>query len=132
MSLRSRSTLLYAMAACVGGCSSPRRTAEKTLERIGPSHVREEAAVLYKNLFAAASASFFNLKVDDCPATFRVFNPHHVVAYRDGFSLALERGSSGESGLYVVPAQMDVSPNPGRRARFDRIADGIYWYSFEP
>jgi hypothetical protein len=87
--------------------------------------MRKEAAVLYKNVFAAAApTSFRTLKVDECPATFRMFNPQHVVAYRDGFGLALQRGPSGESGLYVVPAQMDVAPNPGRRARFERIAEG--------
>jgi hypothetical protein len=133
MSLPFRFTLPCAIAACLGACSSPRRTAEETLDRAGPDRLRKDAALLYKNVFAAAaSTSFRTLKVDDCPATFRMFNPQHVVAYRDGFGLALQRGPSGESGLYVVPDQMDVAPNPGRRARFERIADGIYWYSFEP
>ena len=132
MSPPFRFTSLCALAALCGACSSPRRTAEKTLERVGPDRVRQEAAVFYKDMFAAASASFYNLKLNECPATFRMFNPQHVVAYRDGFSLALDHGPSGESGLYIVPAQMDVSPNPGRRARFDRITDGIYWYYFEP
>ena len=132
MPLHFRFILLCGVAICVVACNSPRRSAEKTLRQVGPERVREEAAVLSKNLFAAASTSFFNLKVEECPTTFRRFNPNHVVAYRDGFSLALERGPSGESGLYVVPAQMEVSPNPGRRARFQRIVDGIYWYSFEP
>ncbi len=100
--------------------------------KVGPERLRIEAALLYKNLYAAASTSFFTIKLTDCPATFRAFNPQHVVAYRDGFSLALERGPQGESGLYVVPSEMDVAPNPGRRAKFERIAEGIYWYSFEP
>ena len=132
MSLRFQFILWCALAAGIGGCSSPRRTAEKTLEQVGADRLRTEAAVLYKNLFAGVSTSFYTIKVKDCPATFRMFQPQHVVAYRDGFSLALVRGATGESGIHVVPAQMDVSPSAGRRVRFEKIADGIYWYSFKP
>ena len=128
---RFQSMLLCALAASFSSCSSsPRKTAEKKLKRIGAERVRAEAAVFYKNMFAGVSTTFVTIKTEDCPATFRMFNPQYVVGYRDGFSLALERGPSGESGLHIVPSQMDVLPSSGQGARFERIADGIYWYSF--
>ena len=58
--------------------------------------------------------------------------PLDVGAYRDGFSLTMSRKGNGEAGIYVVPKYMEVAPNPGRLAHFERISDGIYWYTFEP
>src|SRR5436190_6379629 len=112
---RFQSMSLCALAASFSSCSSsPRKTAERTLERIGADRVRAEAAVFYKDMFAGVSTTFVAIKAEDCPATFRVFNPQYVIGYRDGFSLALQRGPSGESGLHIVPAQMDVLPSSGR------------------
>jgi hypothetical protein len=123
--------ILSLLAFIASGCSV-RRKAEKTLARTNHALLREEAAVLYKQTFAGTAPSFSAIKPDDWPATFRAFTPRHVGAFKDGFSLALKLEGGVESGLYIVPKFMDVKPNPGRRAKFEKLGDGIYWYSFEP
>lgn len=93
--------------------------------------LREEAALIYKNLFAGGAPAYATIKRDDWPALFRVFEPENVGVYRDGFALALVRSRDRESGLYVIPAHMEVEPRGTPRTRFERIDEGIYWYSFD-
>jgi hypothetical protein len=92
--------------------------------------LRREAGVFNKNLFAGGEPLTSALKSSEYPPSFRVFVPLQVNAYRDGFSLRLEQGGGAEAGIYIVPEQMDVQPQSRGRAHFERIADGIYWYSF--
>ena len=131
MPFMRRLAVLSLLALLASGCS-PRRKAESMLKKVNHSNLREEAAVLYKQTFAGSSAPPFTaIKPDDWPANFRAFTPRHVGAFKDGFSLALKLEGGVESGIYVVPKFMDVQPNPGRRAKFEKLDDGIYWYSFE-
>ncbi len=130
MSFGFRCLLLSALVAMAPACSSRRSSAEEKLDAVGVDELRREAALLYKNVFASTAPSFVTVKPKDWPASFRAFAPKHVGAYRDGFSLALETDDAAEAGLYIVPQHMEVSPNPGRNAKFERIRDGIYWYSF--
>ena len=51
--------------------------------------------------------------------------------YRDGFALALTSDRGTESGIYVIPAHSDIEPRATIRTRFERMADGVYWYSFD-
>ncbi len=131
--MKSPSLVLILSALVVAGCArSPRDSAEQRLRKVDPARLRAEAAVLYKNLFASEAATYTVIKSSAWPATFRAIEPLQVGAYRDGFALATHRDAGVESGLYVLPAQMDVVPVSKGRARFDRVADGIYWYSFQP
>jgi hypothetical protein len=121
------------MALLTSACSpTPRQAAEAHLRSIGAERMRKESAVLYKNLFASTAPAFTVIKADAWPPSFRGFSPIQVGAYRDGFSLALQRTSGAESGVYVVPEGMELEPRSQGRAHFDRIAEGIYWYVFEP
>ena len=117
---------LFALA----GCAPPRRQAEGVLKRIGADNLREGAARLYKDFFASSAPDYTSVKSSEWPSVFSAFAPKQVGAYRDGFALALTLDGNTESGLYVIPAHMDVQPHANPRARFERIADGIYWYSF--
>ena len=36
-----------------------------------------------------------------------------------------------EAGIYVIPAHTDLQPRVTARWRYERLADGVYWYSFE-
>lgn len=114
----------------LAGCTSPRRRAEDVLRKVGPQALRSDAAVLYKNLFASTAPDYSAVKNTEWSAAFRAFAPKQVGAYRDGIALALDVDGDTESGIYVIPAGMDVSPRAKERNRFERIADGIYWYSF--
>lgn len=98
---------------------------------MGTMRLREEAALIYKDLFAGEAPAYASIKRDDWPGLFRAFEPENVGAYRDGFALALVRTRDRESGLYVIPAQMEVQPRATARTHFERIEEGIYWYSFD-
>ena len=52
--------------------------------------------------------------------------------YEARYRRRVERQGGFESGLYVIPDQMEIEPRSAGRAHFERIADGIYWYSFQP
>jgi len=125
------SLYLAALTLAVASCTPPERKARTLVQRVGAGTLRQQAAVLYKDVFAAPKTGLITIKRPDWPAAFASFEPLSVGAYRDGFALAIERDSERESGLYVTPAQMDVQPRPTHRTRFERIEDGIYWYVFE-
>lgn len=124
--------LLLTVLALAGCSPSPRKKVEERLRRTDLARLRLDAAILYKNMYASAGPSYSVIKPAGWPASFQTLQPMHVGAYRDGFTLAFEHNGQVESGLYVTPAQMDAQPHSTQRAQFERIADGVYWYSFQP
>lgn len=128
-----RLPLLLSTVLVLTGCSpAPREEAEKRLQKINVKRLRMDAAILYKNMYASAGPNYTVIKPSSWPASFRALEPKQVGAYRDGFTFAFKQNGEIESGIYVTPAQMDVQPHSTARAQFERIADGIYWYSFQP
>ena len=117
-------------ASLICGCADPRSRAEGTLRAVGAETLRKDAAVLYKQLFAGRGTDFIVVRASQWPASFKRFAPVRVGAYPDGLSLALNVDADSESGLYVVPLHMDHTPSGAARAKFHKLADGIYWYSF--
>lgn len=125
--------ILIAALLAVAGCSkSPRQAAEARLRQLDVTRLRLDAAVLYKNMHASAGPTYVVIKPTVWPESFKAIGPSQVGAYLDGFTLTFEQTGGRESGLYVIPAQTDMVPQATARAHFDRIVDGIYWYSFEP
>lgn len=102
----------------------------RMIEKVGAEALRGDAALLSKRLFAGHGTDFFDVRAKDWPASFQRFSPVRVGAYPDGISLALTAESATETGLYIVPATMDHQPSAAQGGRFERLADGIYWYSF--
>lgn len=131
MSLRLVLLLLFACA--LAGCGkSSREKAEERLRQSDVAALRQQAAVLYKNMHASAGPNYVVIKQSGWPPAFAAFGPTQVGAYLDGFTLAVEKSGGREAGIYVIPAQMDVVPRSSDRAHFEPIIDGIYWYSFQP
>lgn len=102
----------------------------KTLETVTAAQLRLDAALLHKRIFAGHGTDFVLVRAAEWPASFRSFAPMRVSAYPDGVGLTLAAKSDHESGLYIVPASMDHSPSASHGSKFQRLADGIYWYSF--
>ena len=119
------------LAALLPGCSDVQRTAEEKIALVGAPTLRNDAARLYKDVFAGRAPEFEEVREAAWPPSFRAFAPRHVGAYPDGISLALRRSRDRESGLYIVPLHMEHAPAPTARASFQRLSEGIYWYSFE-
>ena len=122
--------LAAALALAFAACSDPRDRAGRTLEKVGGEPLRRDAALLYKRLFAGHGANFVVVRSKDWPESFKRFAPIRVGAYPDGISLTLTMKSNAETGLYVLPATMEHQPSAAHGGKFERLADGIYWYSF--
>lgn len=86
--------------------------------------------MVYKDLFAATAPEVVVLRPAQWPASFHRFSPSQVVAYPDGFALAVQKSGDIESGIYVVPAAMDHRPSTTSRLSYAPLADGVFWYSF--
>lgn len=124
-------TAFLALALALCGCAkSPQERASETLKRVGADQLRRDGALLYKTVFAAPGLDFVVLKPKYWPASFLPFAPVRVGAYPDGISVAIESKDGREAGLYIVPATMDLQPSAAHGGRFERLAEGVYWYSF--
>ncbi len=123
---------MAAVLLALGGCDeTPRQRMQTQLGRADLARVRREAALTYKDLFAASGSGFIPLPLTKFPPSFRQFQPLRIVAHRDGFALTLVSTAATESGLYIVPAGMEHAPAASRRAHFERLREGFYWYAFE-
>jgi hypothetical protein len=122
--------ILFALSIAAAGCSDARRNALAKVREIGPERLRTEAALTYKNLFAGPGSGLFALKENQWPTSFARLEPEHVVAYPNGFSIALTRDGVTEAGVFVVPLHMEQRPSSSSRATFEQLAEGIFWYSF--
>ena len=111
-------------------CSDARDRAETVLARGNTAQVRRDAALLYKDLFAASGPGVTTLSAKDWPASFQPFKPLRVGAYRDGIALVLESKADAEAGLYIVPEGMNHAPASTHRAKFHPLREGIFWYAF--
>jgi len=128
-----RLVLLLLLACALAGCGrTPRARAEDRLRKVDVAALRQQAAVLYKNMHASAGPNYIVIKQNNWPPAFVAFGPTQVGAYLDGFTLGVEQSGGREEGIYVIPAQMEVVPRSSKRAHFEPITDGIYWYTFSP
>ena len=109
-------------------CTDPRKTAQAQIYEIGVPRLRYDAALLHKQLFAGPSTEYLTLKPSQWPPSFKLLSPQQVGASLDGFSLAISGEASSESGIHITPTGMSLAPK-ATHAKFEKIADGIYWYS---
>ena len=129
--MRTAGVLLLLVAALlVSSCGEEENSVESIITAVGPEQLRRDAAVLYKQAFAASNTRFAVISKSTWPASFRRFRPIRVGAYRDGFSLTLATTPQTESGIYVVPSGMELSPAQTTGTKFEKVADGIFRYSF--
>jgi hypothetical protein len=118
--------LVFLLAACRG----PRERAVERLNSVGPDRLRHDAALLYRELFNTRGMDFVVIRPMDWPPSFKAIAPIRIGAYPDGISLATYSRNDVESGLYIVPQSMDHEPGNVRGGHFEKVAEGIYWYSF--
>ena len=121
------------MSICLllSGCGA-RHGALKALKGIKEIQLRRDAAVFYKNIFAEHQKTMVPVNASYWSWTFKQLNPDRITAYPDGFALCFEVKGDSEEGIFVVPLGMDVEPKPTRTASYEKLSEGIYWYSFKP
>jgi hypothetical protein len=123
-----RGIMLAGLWLALGACTQPR---ERVTTQITPESAKElrlEAAKLYKQLRASPAPEYIPLKKNVWPAAFVRLSPERVGLYRDGVALAMEGNASTEKGVHIVPQGMEFSPPTGR-ARYEKLQEGIFWYS---
>jgi hypothetical protein len=116
----------------ISGCSDSREQAMKTVKRVTPEQLRLDAAKFYKDMYAGPRNTLVQLNKENWTRSFAELNPDRITAYVDGFAFRLESSGDSESGLYVVPLGMDIEPKQTDVASFEKISEGIFWYSFKP
>ena len=122
--------LLLLLAALLLSCGKQANSIESIVKEVGPEQLRRDAAVLYKQAFSSRHKRFVLIQKDTWPASFQRFEPIRVGAYQDGFSLTLATTPQLESGVYVVPWDMERVPAQTVGTHFEKLADGIFRYSF--
>lgn len=131
MSPRTTLLLIAACAFVSGACGGPRDRARSCLRHGGGERLRHDAAMIYKDIFSGhGRAGFVEIPAKNWPNSFRELRPLHVGAYIDGIAIAMHATAHGETGLYVVPQSMEHTPKAMEGTRFEKIAEGIYWFSF--
>ena len=103
-----------------------------SLNRYKPERLRKEVALYYKDAFAQHQMTSVSMPPNYWSEAFNALQPERITAYPDGFAFCLEINGDAESGLYIVPLGMDVAPKPTPWASFEKLSEGIYWYSFQP
>ena len=116
----------------LSGCSDARGRAKSTVKRVKAVQLRKDVAIFYKDIFAEHRKTITRVNQQYWSWSFTQLHPDHITAYPDGFAFCLESIGDAESGLYVVPLGMDHDPAPTKWASFEKISDGIFWYSFKP
>ena len=114
------------------GCADSRARARSALKRVDAGQLRKDAAIFYKNIFAEHRKTIATVNQQYWSHSFKRLEPQRITAYPDGFAFCLETLGDAESGLYIVPLGMDVEPKSTPWASFERLSEGIYWYSFKP
>ena len=127
-----RAILILLSALFLAGCDDVRTRAMKTVKRVKAAQLRKDVAKFYKDIFATNQKTIFTLRPEYWSLAFVELHPERITAYPDGFAFCLEKKGDAESGLYIVPLGMDHDPAPTPWASFEKLSEGIFWYSFKP
>ena len=128
----ARAIPILVSALLSAGCTDARGRAVKTVKRVTPEQLRKDAAHYYKDVFASRRKTMVTLNPQSCSWSFSELRAARIIAYPDGFAFCLETKGDTESGLYIVPLGMEHEPTPTRWASFEKLSEGIFWYSFKP
>ena len=127
-----RAFLIFIFALHFTGCGDARGRALRTMKRFKQDQLRREVALFYKDVFAQHQKMVVTLDSKYWSQAFADLRPERITAYPDGFAFRLESNGDAESGLYIVPLGMDLEPKPTPWASYEKLNEGIYWYSFKP
>ncbi len=112
----------------LASCSDPRASAKNRLKGLDTQALRFDAAKLYKQIYAAPGPDYFPIKQSQWPQTFSTLGPVSVSCHRDGISVVLTDDPTHETGLHIQPLGISTPPSAAS-IKFERIEEGIYWYS---
>ena len=127
-----RALPIFIFTLLLAACSDSRGRAMKTIKQMKQDQLRKDCALFYKNIFAEHRKTIAMVNQAYWSNSIAQLHPEKVTAYPDGFALCLESTGDSESGLYVIPLGMEVEPKATAWASYEKLSEGIFWYSFKP
>jgi hypothetical protein len=118
-------------ALALAACGGPRAEALSRLRKSDVNELRTDVARLHTQYFAAQTQTFFPLTPIAWPASTKRMKPIRLNLYHDGLAIALRQEPGNEFGLHIVPPGMKDPPQPTPYISYERIEDGIYYYSLK-
>jgi len=113
------------------GCDSPRDRAAARVRGSDGEKLRFESARLHTQFFAAQGKEFAPVASALWPECIGKLKPARVGLYKDGLTVALAETDGMESGLHIVPSGVNLHPKDTPTTRYERLAEGIYWYEMK-
>ena len=121
---------LLAALLCTA-CDSPRDDATRRLRNVAVADLQTDAARLHTQFFAAPSQDYFPLKPEQWPESTKKLRPLRIGLYRDGLAIALREEPGVEFGLHIVPRGVPEPPAPTPYTHYERLEEGVYWYTLQ-
>jgi len=129
MHLRNCLPLLAALL--LAACDNPRTEAIARLRKANIPALRTDAARLHTQFLQTPDVDYMPLKSNLWPDNLRKLKPIRIGLYRDGLAVALREEPGFEFGLHFIPMGVARPPNPSKYVRYERLEDGVYWYTLE-
>ena len=113
----------------LAACTDPRSNSLSRLRHADAAELRMEAARLYTQLFPAAGPTLIPVQPAAWPAALLKLRPLRMNLYRDGLAISLQARPGFEYGLHIVPAGMTDDLKPTERTQYEKLQDGIYYFT---
>lgn len=118
-------------ALLLTACGSPRSDAVARLRKANTAELRIDVARFHTQFFQTPDQDYLPLKSNWWSVSVRKLKPLRVGLYRDGLAVALREEPGFEFGLHIVPQSVTRPPGPSPYIQYERIEDGIYWYTLQ-
>ena len=129
MPLRRCLPLLTALL--LTACGDPRTDTLARLQTANASALRIDVARFHTQFFQTPDQDYLPLKSNWWSESVRKLKPLRVGLYRDGLAVALREEPGCEFGLHIVPQGVARPPSPSPFVEYERIEDGVYWYTLK-
>ncbi len=129
MNTRIIRLLLLSAVLALSACTDPRGISISRLEGVRAADLRAEVAQLHTALFAAAGATLVPVPPEMWPASLLKLRPLRMNLYRDGLAVSIRSAPGYEYGLHIVRAGAHEELKSTERTQYERLQDGIYYFT---
>ena len=123
-----RLLLLLAMLP-LAACGDPRSHSLSRLRNADVAGLRAEVAQLTAKLLPPAGPELVPIQPELWPAAFVKLRPLRMNLYRDGLAVSLQAAPGLEYGLHIVPAGASAELKSTERTQYEKLQDGIYYFT---
>lgn len=116
-------------AATLTACTDPRSTSLSRLRDSDAAALRTETANLTAQLFPAPGPTLVPVRPEIWPPALLKLRPIRMNLYRNGLAVSLQSAPGYEYGLHIVPAGAGAELKSTERTQYERLQDGIYYFT---